>query len=308
MDDREAWLEARRAGIGGSDAAALFGVHPYSSLTKLWAEKTGRLPPDEDTPLLRWGRRLEPAILDEYSYVTGLELARGHDVVPDRVAEIRPGVSMLRHPDLAEMIGNTDSIALDHEIGHGVVDAKACNPYKFRTWIAKGRPDLNYLVQLTHYMEITGLRWATIAAFTGITEGIYIYEYEYDPEQGARLKELIDTFWRRYVVRDQQPPADDHPATRDAIKGIYPRDNGRVVHLTGPAEEWAAEFDDIAAEINALKADQELVKTKIIATLGESQAGKLGDGSGFTFKAGKRGRSLRRASSKAMRKLTGDTK
>lgn len=305
MPDRAAWLEARRAGIGGSDAAALFGVHPYSSLTKLWAEKTGRLPADEDSTLLRWGRRLEPAILDEYSFVSGLELARGHDVVPDRVAEIRPGVPMLRHPDLHEMIGNTDSIALDPETGHGVVDAKACNPYKFRSWLSQGRPDLNYLVQLTHYMEITGLRWAAIAAFVGITDDLYVYEVEYDPKQGDRLKELIDTFWRRYVKRDQQPPPDDRPATRDAIKGIYPRDNGRVIKLTGPSEEWAAEFDDLGLEIKMLKAEQELAKTKLIATLGAAVAGELPDGSGFTFKTGKRGRSLRRSTAKNMRKMAG---
>lgn len=302
VDDREAWLEARRAGIGGSDAAALFGVHPYSSLTKLWAEKTGRLPPDADNTLLRWGRRMEPAILDEYSFVTGLKMATGAEVVPNRVAEIMPGVSMLRHPDLSTMIGNTDAIALDPETGHGVVDAKVCNPYKFRGWLTQGRPDLNYLVQLTHYMEITGLRWAAIAAFVGSESDLYVYELEYDATQADRLKELIDTFWRRYVVRDQQPPADDRPATRDAIKGVFPRDNGRVVRLTGPAEEWAAEFDELTSEIKGLDAKRERVKTKLIATIGESAAGELPDGTGFKFSTGARGRSLRRATARNMRK------
>lgn len=302
MTDREAWLEARRAGIGGSDAAALFGVHPYSSLTKLWAEKTGRLPPDADSTLLRWGRRLEPAILDEYSFVTGLTISTGPEVVPDRVAEIRPGISMLRHPDLHTMIGNTDAIALDPGTGPGVVDAKVCNPYKFKGWLVQGRPELNYLVQLTHYMEITGLRWAAIAAFTGSESDLYVYELEYDAAQADRLKELIDTFWRRYVLRDQQPPIDDRPATRDAIKGIYPRDNGRVVKLTGPAEGWASEFDALTAEIKGLDAERERVKTKLIATIGESAAGELPDGSGFKFSTGSRGRSLRRATAKNMRK------
>ena len=307
MTTREAWLEARRTGIGGSDSAALFGVNPYSSLTKLWAEKTGRLPPDEDSIRLRWGRRFEAGILDEYKHVSGYELAHQADVVPDRVAEVLPGVPMLRHPDLPTMLGNTDAIVLCPERGPGVVDAKTVHPFKFGEWLSEGRPPLNYLVQLTHYMECAGLRWATIAAFTGVADDLYVYELDFDAERGARIMELIDTFWRRYVVKDQQPPVDGAKPTAETIRKIYPRDLGRVVQLTGPAAEWAAEFDDLSFEIRELEKRRDVAKTKLIATLGDATAGTLGDGSGFTFKAGKRGRSLRRASAKSLRKYTGES-
>lgn len=39
---REEWLEYRRTGIGGSDAATVCGLNPYSSLIELWADKTWR--------------------------------------------------------------------------------------------------------------------------------------------------------------------------------------------------------------------------------------------------------------------------
>lgn len=42
--DREKWLEERRKGIGGSDAAALVGMNSYSTPYMVWADKTGRLP------------------------------------------------------------------------------------------------------------------------------------------------------------------------------------------------------------------------------------------------------------------------
>ena len=40
--DREEWLEERKAGIGGSDAATILGLNPYSDNIKLWEIKTKR--------------------------------------------------------------------------------------------------------------------------------------------------------------------------------------------------------------------------------------------------------------------------
>ena len=41
--NREEWLQARRRGIGGSDAAAVLGLSPWKSNVRLWEEKTGLL-------------------------------------------------------------------------------------------------------------------------------------------------------------------------------------------------------------------------------------------------------------------------
>ena len=43
----EDWLELRRNGIGGSDAAAVCGVSRYKSPVELWMEKTDRIKPTE---------------------------------------------------------------------------------------------------------------------------------------------------------------------------------------------------------------------------------------------------------------------
>ena len=40
--ERADWLEVRKTGIGGSDAAAAVGLSPYKSQLELWMEKTGR--------------------------------------------------------------------------------------------------------------------------------------------------------------------------------------------------------------------------------------------------------------------------
>ena len=39
---REQWLQERKKGIGGSDAAAVLGLNPYMTNVDLWKIKTGR--------------------------------------------------------------------------------------------------------------------------------------------------------------------------------------------------------------------------------------------------------------------------
>ena len=46
--DEETWLEYRRKGIGGSDAAAVLGVSPYKTARDVYFEKLGRKPDVEE--------------------------------------------------------------------------------------------------------------------------------------------------------------------------------------------------------------------------------------------------------------------
>ena len=64
--DREKWLEERRKGIGGSDAAALVGMNSYSTPYTVWADKTGRLPEKEDSEAMRQGRDLEQYVAERF--------------------------------------------------------------------------------------------------------------------------------------------------------------------------------------------------------------------------------------------------
>ena len=41
---REEWLDYRKKGIGGSDAAAIMGVSPFATKTDLYYDKTRKRP------------------------------------------------------------------------------------------------------------------------------------------------------------------------------------------------------------------------------------------------------------------------
>ena len=65
VDNRTAWLKARRKGIGGSDAASVLGISPWKSNVQLWKEKTGIAEPEDisDKEAVRFGKESEAACL-----------------------------------------------------------------------------------------------------------------------------------------------------------------------------------------------------------------------------------------------------
>ncbi len=73
---REEWLEQRRKSIGGSDAAAIVGLSKWASPYSVWAEKTGRIPPKEDSEAMRIGRDLEDYVARRWMDETGKRVHR----------------------------------------------------------------------------------------------------------------------------------------------------------------------------------------------------------------------------------------
>lgn len=61
---REEWLQARRSGIGGSDAGSIVGRNPWKSNVALWAEKTGKITPEDigDKPAVKFGKYAEAPV------------------------------------------------------------------------------------------------------------------------------------------------------------------------------------------------------------------------------------------------------
>lgn len=60
--DRAEWLEARKDGLGASDAASVLGVSPWKTNVQLWEEKCGLLIPEDigDKPAVKYGNDAEP--------------------------------------------------------------------------------------------------------------------------------------------------------------------------------------------------------------------------------------------------------
>ena len=79
--NREKWLEARRKGLGGSDAGAVLGVNKYKTKLDVYLDKIGEAPPVEDNDAMYWGRVLEDLLADEYTKRTRNTVRRNNAIL-----------------------------------------------------------------------------------------------------------------------------------------------------------------------------------------------------------------------------------
>jgi len=154
---REAWLLERRKSIGGSDAGAILGLNPYRSPYALWAEKTGRLPEQEDTEAMRQGRDLEAYVADRFSEKSGKRVERYN--------------YLLRSSDAPHLHANIDRRVIGEKSG---LECKTASALNMKSYIGGQFPE-SYYVQCVAYLAVTGWERWYLAALV-LNKAFFIYQ------------------------------------------------------------------------------------------------------------------------------------
>ncbi len=287
------WLVDRQQGIGGSDAAALFGVNPFQSPFALYQSKVTKVIDDSDTPAQYWGRKLEPVVREAYAELV------------DR--EVGPGAVLAKHPELTFMLANTDgTIApVEQYDGEGVYEGKTTNVFNAGQW-DEGVP-LYYQVQVQHYLSVLDLQWASVAVLVlGARDPFKWADVPRNESFISALQEREHSFWYDYVEPRVPPPTDGTKATKRALGLLYPKDNGRVIILPPQATEWDRKRKKIAKVAKVLEERKAVVDNALRAAIADHSYGAILDEegdvvAGYSFRARKDGaRSLRAASHKTV--------
>lgn len=266
---REDWLAVRKQGIGSSDAAAAVGLNPYKSQLELWMEKTGRDeslpkldPHDEESPAY-WGNILEPIVSAHYSRRSG-----------NRVRRIN---AVLQHPDpqMDWMLANIDREVIGAKDVQ-ILECKTAGINGARLW-KEGVPEYVQL-QVMHQLAVTGKQSADVAVLLG-GQHLEIHRIERDEQMIARLITLERQFWE-YVVTDTPPPADGSTSADQALRCLFPEDDGGSLDLAQDLPLSAA-FTELKAVRESI-AEQEKRESLLKQTLQQA----LGDASRATFENG----------------------
>jgi putative phage-type endonuclease len=94
-DEHDRWLEIRRTGFGGSEAAAALGLNRYSSPYKLFCEKLGLIPDFVGNEPTRWGKLLEDVVANEAARRLGADTV----LTPTAMYRSKTWPWMLANPD-----------------------------------------------------------------------------------------------------------------------------------------------------------------------------------------------------------------
>lgn len=258
MNARQDWLQARTTGIGGSDVAAILGLSKYKTPLAVYLEKRGEADPTPDNPAMRWGRYLEPAVRQAYADETG--------------REVRVPTDMIRHPLYEHMLANLDGFTDDRRIFEAKTARSADG------WGESGSDQVPqpYLLQVQHYMEVTGFEVADVAVLIGGSD-FRLYEVPADRELQDMLIDAEAEFWQR--VQRAEPP---EPVSYADVQARWGRESRTDLVMADDAVLRAVlQLRELKVQREHLDLAEEEWKAVVMKALGEFDT--LVDGSGKTL-------------------------
>ena len=190
----ETWLQYRRNGIGGSDAAAVIGLSPYKTARDVYFEKLGREPEDNNTSgwvAMEVGKRLEDLVAAIFAKKTGFRIWQ------EKV--------MYRHPLFPFMLADVDYFFETSDGTVGILECKTANIHTKEKWENDAVP-YHYEVQCRHYMAVKNLDIAYCACLFGNSENDFVFrriDRDLDFEENLILQE--ESFWTEYVEPGIEP-------------------------------------------------------------------------------------------------------
>lgn len=198
---REEWLNYRRMGIGGSDAAAILGISLFCTKRDLYYDKIGVQvlvnEEEENWVAKEVGHRLEDLVAKIFSEKTGL-----------RVYPVR---KMFRHPLYPFMLADVDFFIEYPDGSTGILECKTTN-YNCRNKWANDAIPINYEYQVRHYMAVTNLKKGYIACLYGNSENeFFIRPIERDLDIEEDLIAEEKEFWEEHVQKKAEPEYTEKP-------------------------------------------------------------------------------------------------
>lgn len=268
--------EARRAGIGGSDAAAALGLHPYKSPLQLYLEKVGEVeePDLSGNEAVYWGEVLEGALADRWTQDTGQPLRRVG--------------ATFKHPDHAFLLGHIDRRLQGYPEGW---EGKTAGHHLAHEWGPPGVVEAgssafvpeHYYIQVQHYLAVTGWeRWHMSSLIGGRDYRAYLVLR--DEKVIDAMVPMLAEFWQRVV--DRRPP---EPRDLEDVALRWPR-NTVASTVAGPDVLQALmDLKAVREQLEAVEAKKSAIELAVKSAMGE--AGQLLDQGGrslATWKVEKR--------------------
>lgn len=253
--EHEEWLALRKNSIGGSDAAGIVGLSQWTSPYSIWAEKTDRVPPQEDNEAMRQGRDLEEYVAKRWEEVTG-----GH---------VRRLPAVLYNPQYPFAHANIDRMVIGEDAG---LECKTTSTLDIRQFKGVEFPE-KYYAQCVHYLAVTGAaRWHLAVLVFG--RDFFTFTLERDEEEIAALMDAEAKFWEN-VKSDTPPALDGSSASTETLKSVFSVSNGGAVDLFG-RDTALSEYVRLKAQQQALEAQIAEIENTIKGDMGEAEYATCG--------------------------------
>lgn len=251
---REQWLNKRREGIGGSDTATLLGLNPYKSVYELWLDKIGELDGEEEktNDAIHFGNQLENLVAAEFSDRSGYKVQRNN--------------FMLAHPEHDFLRANIDREIVGENM---LLECKTTSLFNAKKWEGENIP-ANYIIQVQHYLAVTGYESAYIAVLIGGQKFVY--------KKIERHEEIIKyiiirgrEFYNENVLKVKPPHMDGTTAAETFLNNKYDESTTREIGLPSKYEKDLLRYTNIKSKIKMLQNEEREIKNNIKLEMEDSE-------------------------------------
>lgn len=249
----------RKTYIGGTDCAPILGLSRWRSPIEVWAEKTGRIEPEDISQkvAVKLGTRLEEAVAELFTEQTGKKVRRVNET--------------MFHPKYSFLGANIDR-KVDGE--DAILECKTTSAWKAKEWDGEELPQ-EYILQCMHYLAVTGRKKAYLAVLIG-NQDFKLREIDADETLIKSIVEKEVYFWNTFIVPKVMPQTVT-AKDGDILYKLYPKAN------EGEIRQLADKFNAIKESIDALKQDRSALdsqirklENEIKAEIGENEIGDTG--------------------------------
>jgi putative phage-type endonuclease len=243
----EQQIELRKKGIGGSEAAAVLGLSPYTTPLQVYLQKRGEIDVPQNEAML-WGSLKEPIIRQQYAERTGRVV---------RTPE------MLFHKQYPFILGNVDGVTDDGRL----VEIKTARMPD--GWGESGSDEIPqpYFIQVQHYLAVTELPVADVAVLIGSAD-FRMYEIEADKEMQDLIIEGEVKFWENFLK--QIPP--EPISYKEVVEKFGKFSKSNFVEGDEKCAAAAKKLKELSEMQKAIEAQQEELKAQLMKFMAENEA------------------------------------
>ncbi|EMK1493958.1 YqaJ viral recombinase family protein [Listeria monocytogenes] len=243
--DRTQWLLTRRQGIGGSDAGIIMGLNKYKTAFELWLDKTGQILPDESAgEAAYWGNQMEEVVAKEFEKRTGKKVRRSN--------------MMYQHPEHDFMLANVDRFIVGED---ALLECKTASAYLAKEWESDEVP-ATYLVQIQHYLAVTGKSKAYVTVLIGGNKFIW-KEIERDEELINQIIAFELDFWETNIKGHVAPALDGSSAAEKYLKDRFAKSEDKQIILPKTFNEYLTERANLERDIKLLETRKKEIDNNI---------------------------------------------
>lgn len=252
---REQWLELRKKGIGGSDAAAIVGLDRYRSPFDVYADKLGLKQEQPDNEAMRQGRDLEEYVASRFCEYTGKKVRRRN--------------AMLQHPEYPFMLADIDRWIVGENAGLECKTTSVLNKAKF----SQGEFPPRYYVQCMHYMAVTGAeRW--YLAVLVLNKSFHVFTIERDENEIQALFQAEKQFWEEHVLKQIPPVPDGSESTAEIIKQLFPEARESAETALFGYEDKIQQYLELDAKVKEFESERDKLKQEIQLAMADAEIGR----------------------------------